>query len=370
MKKSGLELEHALDSAVLIHDIRAILNSATEGRREWTLEVGSLINRIDDILTHTPDKYVPTEWRIVTAGLRVLASQVACVSIAQGGEGDLIAECARRDVLVGELRRLVSSDSLALTNSANSARRLLIQTAHFDPDELCAFLLIIPLATLYWHTSELEIPPPDAAGELDAAPSPMLRVIVFLDGAPIVSPQLLKSSALYPLVFQVHGLTWPCDAVRLRLDLLTTCPQSEFSASDFALDPPCCTENGEYQGELAGQIKFNSGQSGILDDLVFTVRGAFETSDGSLLGIPVIGHNELRLRIVDEDRSPLMTGNRRLDRHIEELVTKVLSDCPNIRDELNDLLAGISILSFPFTRKPMPLTLSCQPQTALASLRW
>ncbi len=31
---------------------------------------------------------------------------------------------------------------------------------------------------------------------------------------------------------------------------------------------------------------------------------------------------------------------------------------------------GISILSFPFTRKPTPLTLSCQTQTALASLRW
>ena len=33
-------------------------------------------------------------------------------------------------------------------------------------------------------------------------------------------------------------------------------------------------------------------------------------------------------------------------------------------------VTGISILSFPFTRKPMPRTLSCQPQTALASLRW
>ena len=34
------------------------------------------------------------------------------------------------------------------------------------------------------------------------------------------------------------------------------------------------------------------------------------------------------------------------------------------------VLSGISILSFPFTRKPIPATLSCQPQTALASLRW
>ena len=42
------------------------------------------------------------------------------------------------------------------------------------------------------------------------------------------------------------------------------------------------------------------------------------------------------------------------------------------RDEFlnGEIFSGISILSFPFTRKPMPATLSCQPQTALASLRW
>ena len=34
------------------------------------------------------------------------------------------------------------------------------------------------------------------------------------------------------------------------------------------------------------------------------------------------------------------------------------------------LVTGISILSFIFTRKPMPLTLSCQSQIARASLRW
>ena len=59
----------------------------------------------------------------------------------------------------------------------------------------------------------------------------------------------------------------------------------------------------------------------------------------------MIGHNELRFRIVDEDRHPLMTGNRRLDQHIKELVTKLLSDCPNIRDELADLLDMLHALS-------------------------
>jgi hypothetical protein len=179
----------------------------------------------------------------------------------------------------------------------------------------------------------------------EAAPSPMLRVIVFLDHAPVASPQLLKANILYPLVFRVRGLACPKDAIRLRLDLLTTCPQSEFSVSEFTLDPPQCIENDEYLGELAGHIKFNSEQSTLLEDLVFTVRGAFETSGGSFMEVPVIGHNELRLRIGSEDRYPFLTGNRILDRHIEELVTKLLSDCPKVRDELRELLDILQALT-------------------------
>ena len=76
MKESELNLEHSFDSAALIHDTRAILNSATENRAEWIQEVDSLIHRIDEILKHTPAAHVPMEWRVMVAGLRVLASQV------------------------------------------------------------------------------------------------------------------------------------------------------------------------------------------------------------------------------------------------------------------------------------------------------
>lgn len=345
MKESELDLEHSFDSATLIHDIRKILKSATESRADWIQEVNSLIHRIDEILKHTPAAHVPMEWRVIVAGLRVMASQGICVAIARGGEGDLIAERTRYDVLVDELQRHVSSDSLALTNNANSACQLLIQKAQFSRDELCAFLLMIPLPTLYWHTRELEIPCQDLAEKPDIASTPMLRVIVFLDHDPIASPQLLTASILYPLVFKVRGLIWPVGGERLRLDLLTTCPQNEFSVSEFALEKPPCIENGEYEGILEGQIKFNTGQSTLLDDLVFTVRGAFETSDGDIMETSVIGHNELRLRIVDENRHPLMTGNRRLDRHIVELVTKLVSDFPRVRNELTNLLEMLEALA-------------------------
>ena len=46
-----------------------------------------------------------------------------------------------------------------------------------------------------------------------------------------------------------------------------------------------------------------------------------------------------------------------------------LSDFFSVYGDLK-VWAGISILSFTFTRKPMPLTLSCQSQIARASLRW
>jgi uncharacterized NAD(P)/FAD-binding protein YdhS len=61
VKRDAPALEHALDSVALIHDIRTVLSSATEGRTEWSQEVGSLVDRIDKILKNTPDAYVPAE---------------------------------------------------------------------------------------------------------------------------------------------------------------------------------------------------------------------------------------------------------------------------------------------------------------------
>ena len=345
MKESELQFDHALDSVSIINDIRAVLKLAAEAQAEWCLEVDSLIGRIDKILKITPKMYIPEEWPIMVAGIRVLASQIACLAIARNGDGDLLEERARCDVLVGEFQRILSSESLVLPHGTDSTRQSLLQTGQCDSDDLCMFLLSIPLPTLYWHSRKTIIPNRDEVKEPVTSHSTMLRVIVFLDNAPIASPQLLKSDILYPLAFQIRGLIWPDSAIRLRLDLITTCPQSEFSVSEFTLNPPRIIENDEYQGELAGHIKFNSGQSSLLDDLVFIVRGAFETTNGGFVEIPVIGHNELRLRVVNEDRHPLMTGNRRLDRHIEELTTKLITDCPKVKDELSDLLEMLQALA-------------------------
>jgi hypothetical protein len=345
LSESELELEHALNSVALVHEVRKVLAPEPKAATEFPKQAASLVSQIDEILEHTPAAHVPLEWRVMVAGLQVLASQVACLTIAKVGKGDLLTERARCDVLISELRRVLSSDSLSLPDTANSIRQSLLRSGESNANELHKFLSLIPLPILYWFSRDLEIPYRAAIEKPNSVPSPLLRVVIFLDNSPIVSPQLLKPNILYPLVFRLRGVTWPGDVTRLRLDLLTTCPQSEFSVSEFSIDSPHSSQNGEYEGELPGYIKFNSAQSTFLDDLVFKIRGAFERSDGGFLEVPVIGHNELRLRVVSQDRHPLMTGNRLLDRHIEELVTTLLLDCPIIRGEMPELLDMLQALS-------------------------
>lgn len=72
MQKPELELKHALKSVAMSHDIRRLLTTAFVGRAEWSKEVVALINRIEEILKHTPNKHVPAEWLLMIAGLRVL----------------------------------------------------------------------------------------------------------------------------------------------------------------------------------------------------------------------------------------------------------------------------------------------------------
>lgn len=342
MQESKIKFEHALDSATLLLEIRKILNTANSDHVQWTKKVTSLVERVEEMLKNTANEHVPIEWRTMIAGLRVLASQVICLMIAQKGEGDIIKERTKCEVLFTELRRLLLSSDLKLPSNADSIRQGLLQAGQCNYEELQAFLLLIPLPVLYWCSKEVSI---RESKEHVVEPKPLLRVIVFLDKAPIASPTLLKSNILYPLVFQVRGLFWPDTAVRLQLDLLTTCPSGVFSISDFILNKPRCIKNGEYNGELDGNIIFRSGQSSLLDDLVFIVRGAFVNADGSIQEIPVIGHSKLCLRITNDDRTPLMTGNRSMDRHIEEIVTKLIKDHPKVRGELPGLLEMLQALT-------------------------
>ena len=347
MKQSaGLELKRASESVELFHEIRGLLKKAAKGIPDSPEEAGSIVNRIDEIVADAPDPNATEEWRVMAAGLRVSVSKANCLEIARGGEGDLLNERARLEILTEDWQRKLSSESLVLPDNVASMRQEFLRTGELDPERLCSFLLAMPLPTLFRKKEEEKAPyqRPQNGMEQPNLP-PLVRIIAFLDGIPFASPKHVKPGERYSLSFRARGLEWPSEAVRFRLEMLTTCPASEYVISEFTLDPPEQSVNGEYQGEIPGTIKFNSGQSNVFDDTVFVVHGAFETADGNILEAPVIGVHDLRFKVLDDEKWPKGRGSGPQDKHILELVTKLCYDCPTVREELSDLWSMLDALT-------------------------
>lgn len=342
MNNMELALKHAFESASVILNVRKELKA--KSRNGDALD--RLARQVDDICRQTPENYLPNSWRILKSGLYVMASQARCVAIAHGADGDLVSERTRQQVLIGELRSELNSEGLVFPSALEGIRDELSGATDPGADKLRDFLLRLPMTTLYFKARDERFPVRQDDQPEEVAPAPLVCLIAFLDHAPLVTPQLVKTDLLYPLAFRLRGLTWPGESSRLRLDLLTTCPREEFSVSEFVMDRPKLNADFEYEGEVSGHIKFNSPQSSLLDDIVFAIGAAFEMPNGEFQEIPVIGQHELRLRVASQQNHPLMCGNRRLDRQVEELLTKVLRECPSIRDELNDLLPVLEALTW------------------------
>ncbi len=347
MVESEFQLEHAKQSVSLSEAARSVLQSVSRVPSTTATEIKGVAEQITRFLESTPEAAVPNQWTVLQAGLRLLASRLRCVEITHSGDGDLIVERTRSDVLMQELRRCTANGSGDAFADVAAVSDVILGPLSDDSDRLRSALGQLPLPTIYWRAKPQRELFPDETNHFrsDHPPAPLVRLITFLDHAPLVTPQLLRANLLYPVLFRVRGLTWPSEAKRLWLDLLTTCPASEYVVSDFAIDRPVHIVDNEYEAEVSGYVKFPSGQSSLFDDLVFAVRAAFENQDGEFREVSVIGHGELRFRIVDDQRHPLMTGNRRLDRHIEDLATEVLRSSPLVRDELGDLLPVLQALT-------------------------
>lgn len=108
--QSELELEHALNAVTLHQKIRSLLATTFTEQEKWSNEVIELITCIEKSLQHTPDNYYPTEWKLMIAGLRVLASQITCEKIAETGQGNLIEEETKCRTLQAKLRRLLNNN--------------------------------------------------------------------------------------------------------------------------------------------------------------------------------------------------------------------------------------------------------------------
>lgn len=331
-----MDLQLADDCANLAKEIRAALQQSDLKRGTAASVLIDITERVDATIARAQPEIEMGHWELLATGLRVLASHETCLRIARTGVGNLLEERGRGEILAEDLRQKLSSNQATMPKSLEPTCRALVNDIR-DHAQIRALLASIPLPTLYW-SKERPVPALDAI-RVEASPSlnRMVRVIAFLDQQPVASPQFLNQGTLYGLKFQLRGLGWPDEAIRLRVNLNTTCPPDVYAASDFALDKPNNIADGDYSGPASGQIVFKAKQGNLLEDIVFTVHAAFETEQGELTEVPVIGHNELRIKVVDSPSWLPSAGSGPMDQHIVRLLEDLIREHPSIQGELTEL---------------------------------
>lgn len=347
MKRGELDITHAHNSALLITSLHRVLDGLNLSRKGQSEKLTSLIEQLDKHLLETPESDESTIWQMVLVGLRTLRSQLQCQEMAMDDSGDILGERERLLVFCSELQR-------QLCNYADVSgvwvEGIFEGDRHsINVEQLLFFLRSTPIPLTYWKGQSENFPfhrsPSDENKDTNTSKPSLVRVIAFIDDMPLVSPQLLKPRLVYSLRFVIRGIGWHDESEKLRLDLLTTYPPTDYSVSEFSLQKPSKIENDQYEGELVGHIRFNTAQTLLSENIPFVIRCAFELSDGNYDEIPVIGHNQLEFRIVDPEKHSFMSGRPRLDQHVAQLLYKLVKEFPSIRDELADLIPVLDSLT-------------------------
>lgn len=184
-----MDLRLAEESAKLAMEIRECLEASDSRQGPGYAISSDLIERIVEIVGRTLPETAQGEWELAASGLRVLANQERCLKIAYTGEGNLMEERTRGEVLTQKFRRRLAPDLFSPPKALEEVCRALLEGAYCDPALVCTLLASIPLPTLYWSPEQSRSSNGEVSDKRARHHNPMVRVIVFLDQEPVASPQ-------------------------------------------------------------------------------------------------------------------------------------------------------------------------------------
>jgi len=345
-----IDFDHVGASTAFLKRLRRAFQDIGEPHELSSTHIREIIEELEALLDHTPSDSVPYEWTLAEYALRAFESHLLCEEIAKSASGDLLKERARAEVLGTRLRQLLKVQRSGSKDYGYLHQYLTSLALNFESNVTYRFaqhlISSLPLPTLYWRKVIPRVHGSAFKSTKSSEPiEPVLRIVISIDNAPLTAPTFLRPHVLYALRFRIRGLGWPDEAHRLHITLSTTCPPTEYSASEFFIERPLDVNCGDFEAELPGHIRFHSAQSSVLEDLVFAISGAFETVDRDYIEVPLIGHTEMRLRVSDTTRLPLATGNAPLDQHVVRLITELIRDCPEVQEELSELFDMLQALT-------------------------
>ncbi len=341
-----LEMAHAVGSAHLAARISGIAAESAESDLDITSfaeKLRLLSDAAEKISESGPSSEHLQAWTTVSLALR-LAECAFLQSSAARGQGNASEIRDRIRLLRPELDRLSTSEgegglATALLEAVDgdgiinaSPTKLLLRIARAD------------LPTLYYkNESENSHSHGYLQHERESSPA-VIKLVAFLDGLPLASPQLVRANISYTLEIELHWEEWPTEATGLRFRFLTTMPATSYEHSKFQLDRGDSRES--ISGHVKGSLLLRSPQSLLAEPVAFSVCGEWCTAtDAKALPAPeIVGHNVLTLRVAGSD-DVFTSGYRRLDSHIAHLLRDALAEEPTLRDELRELVPLLEALT-------------------------
>jgi hypothetical protein len=343
MSRATLDVKHAIKSVEAAHQCRELIRALQQGKDKWD-DLEALVCAIDTLLQSSSAGRPVIPWRLAVACLRALDCERRLRAAARSHSGGVAEETARFAVLLRELEECLAGVG-AESSRGGSDAACSLDSARFDPTAALELLAVLPLPTLYYTEKE------DArkGRRASAAPvqeerrPPLVKVIAFIDGSPLVCPQVLRPGVLYSLRFRVRGSFWPERADSLLMDLISTCPAASYALSAFSIPRP--KNDGEFEDEADGNITFHAAQSPGSMNLAFTVRCRFQPEEGASSDAIVVGHHRLQFRVGDLSRLAIASGYRRMDARVLELVQELERSTPAASSELPELVPVLEALA-------------------------
>jgi nucleoside phosphorylase len=298
MSQTELDIEGATQSVELSRRWEELLANLRRPSGDWA-QADALAQAIDGLVGPRAEAPGAEPWRVAAGFLRAMAADRELRELAHQKGRDVTAVRSRLSVLLHEVKEAVANITNALRDQLLSAFDA--EAVHINLGSALQALSGLTLPTLYFrgnNGSAFSRNRRTTQNSENTPQAPVLRVIASIDGTHLTGTAIVRTGVLHALRFQIKGAVWPADAARLRLGLLSTCPPACYSISLTEIPRPGI--EGEFSAEVTGHISFLAAQSSDTTDLVFVVQVNFDLPEGRVLESPVVGHHQLRLRIVDQ----------------------------------------------------------------------
>ncbi len=174
----------------------------------------------------------------------------------------------------------------------------------------------------------------------------VIKVMFDIERQPWSNQQILRAETLYDIHAKITVPKWPEGSDHLFIDYISTLSLEQYKLSPIRIDRPKNDNPTEF--DKIGYAEFPVAQNLLSEPLVIRVRATFSSDSEDKLGIPatVIGYHQLRVKISDKTRTPLLSGYKAIDARIDEIVSEIWKSFPQIDSEhLGDFIAAISAIA-------------------------